>query len=566
MMTNGGVYEVDVLVVGSGAAGLTAALTARSCGLKCLIIEKGSKIGGTSSYSGGAVWIPDNPIAKAAGVQDSRELALKYMDTAIGDVGPASSAERRRAFLDNGPEMVAFLRDLGFKWFFSKKGYPDYYPNLPGALLKGGRSLEPAIFSAMKLGVWWEYLLRPERYMPAIHNHQTPALTRPMASIKDFISAIWTLAKVRIRTWFMRDPVSMGRSLIAQLLSLNNKIGVEIWRETGLVQLIINSNDSVIGAKVSKGVSIIEVRAQHGVLLCAAGFARNKGMREKWGKAPSSTEWTMTQPDGDTGDAVRAGMDVGGTTSLIDDSWWIPVLKDPVDGQVNFAVFEMCKPFAIVVDSTGSRFFSEAEPYADAGHSQYKRHAFVPAIPAWLIIDTNHRRRYTLGRLPPLQEPTEALADGRVIKADNLDELAYKISVDASNLQHTVNHWNDMCADGIDHDFGKGGDSYQRYLGDPNVKPNPNMGPITRAPFYATNVFPGDIGTKGGLLTDEYARVLNEDGIPIPGLYAAGNSSATVMGHKYCGAGATIGPAMTFAFIAARHMGERKSTSGTFDD
>ncbi|KAI1075968.1 FAD binding domain-containing protein [Whalleya microplaca] len=557
MAANGNGYDVDVLIVGSGAAGLTAALTARSRGLDCLVIEKGSKIGGTSAISGGAVWAPNNPIAKAAGVQDSRELALKYMDAAIGDAGPASSNERRLAFIDNVPQMVAFLRDLGFNWFFSKSGHPDYYPNLPGALSKGGRSLEPAIFSAMKLGGWWRYLLRPDRNILAIHNNQTPGLTRPMASLRDFIEAIWVLTKVKIRTWFTRDPVSMGSSLISQLLWLNDNKKVDIWREAELVQLIMGPDGSVVGAKVDKSGSPIEIRAKHGVLLCAGGFARNKEMREEYGRAPSSTEWTMTQPYGDTGDAVRAGMEVGGATALIDDSWWIPVLKDPVDGQINFAVFEMSKPFAIVVDSSGSRFFAEAEPYADAGHSQYKRHDIVPAIPAWLIVDTNHRRRYTLGTLPPRREPTEALADGRVLKADSLEELAHKTGVDVAGLRKTIDHWNAMCKDGTDHDFGKGSDTYQRYLGDPNIKPNPNMGPIVRAPFYATKVFPGDLGTKGGLLTDEHARVLGKDGIPIPGLYAAGNSSASVMGHKYCGAGATIGPAMTFAFIAARHMGEQ---------
>ncbi|KAH9904506.1 FAD binding domain-containing protein [Xylariomycetidae sp. FL2044] len=592
-MTSGAdIYEVDVLVVGSGAAGLTAALTAQSSGLRTLLVEKGPKIGGTSAYSGGAVWIPNNPIAKAHGIHDSLELAHEYMDAAIGDAGPESSPERRSAYLENGPKMVSFLRDLGFQWFFAGKrvSYPDYYPDLPGALPQGGRSLEPAVFPSAKLGPWQQHLVRPERNMPAIHNHETPVLTRALASVPDFLRTLWILARVRARAWLGGgDPVSMGRSLVAQLLHLNIQHATEIWRETSLVSLTTDPRDgSVTGAILIKpnDSKQIQIRAHAGVILCTAGFARNASMRAEHHHPHgllSTPSWSLTHLDGDTGAAIQAA-----ATALMDDAWWIPTLADPVDGRPNFAVFEMSRPFAIVVDSSGARFLAEALPYADAGHAQWERHrsggadtgaGTVTAVPAWLVFDAEHRRRYALGTLPPRRAiPAAALRDGRVVRAGTLDALAEAMGVDAAGLTHTVTRWNEMCANGgggVDADFGKGGDAYQRYLGDPGVRPNPNMGPLRKPPFYATRVYPGDIGTKGGLLTDGRGRVVRgvrggggggaEEGqgmegkggySHIPGLYAAGNCTASVMGKKYCGAGATIGPAMTWGFVAARDLVE----------
>ncbi|CAJ2508995.1 Uu.00g140210.m01.CDS01 [Anthostomella pinea] len=345
-------------------------------------------------------------------------------------------------------------------------------------------------------------------------------------------------------------------SLCPALLS---RRATHLDRVRGFAHRLYYGNGAVTGAKVQRAGSTINIHDHRGVILCAAGFARNASMRTTHGHAPSSTDWTMTQPRGDTGDAINIATQLGAATALLDDSWWIPALQDPVDGKTSFAVFEMSKPYAIVVDASGSRFFAEAMPYADAGHSIYRHDAVVSAIPAWLVVDAKHRRRYTFGTLPPRVEPTDALRDGRMVKAKTLDELARQMGVGAPGLVKTVERWNGMCSKGVDEDFGKGGDAYQRYLGDPNVRPNPNMGPLDQPPFYATKVFPGDVGTKGGLLTDEFARVLREDGAPIPGLYAAGNTSAAVMGHCYCGAGATIGPAMTFGFIAGRHMGEHKA-------
>ncbi|KAI0024024.1 FAD binding domain-containing protein [Xylariomycetidae sp. FL0641] len=556
MTTKPEIHNVDVIIVGSGAAGLTAALAAQDEGLRCLVIEKGSHVGGTTAYSGGALWIPNNPVAKASGFKDSKAHALEYMKAAIGDAGPASSIQRRRAYLDHGPQLVDFLKNCGFKWYSSKVGYPDYYPNLPGALPKGGRTLEPARVSTKQLGDWQKRLMRPACPLPAIHNHQTPGLTRPMASMGDFLSASWVITKAKLRAAFTHDPVTMGQSLVTQLLRLALDRDIPIWLESELVDLVTDASGRVTGALIQRRDGhTLEIRAQQGVLLAAGGFSRNATMRGTHQPAPvADGSWTLTQPHGDTGTAIElAQRRAGAATALLDDAWWIPVLADPVGGgRATFAVFEMCKPFCVLVDARGERFMAEADPYADAGRAMLAR----GAAPAWLVLDARHRRRYMLGSLPPRTEPSaQALRDGRVLRAGDLDTLARQMRVDARGLRRTVDRWNGMCARGVDGDFGKGGDAYHRFLGDPNVRPNPNMGPVAQAPFYAVRVWPGDIGTKGGLLTDEHARVLREDGRPVEGLYAAGNTSASVMGRKYCGAGATIGPAMVFGYVAARHMG-----------
>jgi len=235
---------------------------------------------------------------------------------------------------------------------------------------------------------------------------------------------------------------------------------------------------------------------------------------------------------------------------MMKEAWFIPTMTDPVTGRVTSALFEMSKPYCIVVDRRGRRCFSEAQPYGDIGHSMYEHEA----VPSWLILDWNHRSRYMLGSLWPYLKPTAAVKAGDIFEGNTLDELARQIDVDATALRETVTRWNEMCETGEDADFRKGDDAYQRFIGDENVKPNANMGPIKVPPFYALEVWPGDAGTKGGLVTDEHARVLDEHGRVIPGLYAAGNVTASVMEQSCFAAGVTLGPALTFAFIAAQHM------------
>ncbi|KAI1813110.1 FAD binding domain-containing protein [Poronia punctata] len=542
----------DVLVVGGGAAGLTAALRASSHGHKPLVIEKNEQVGGSSAYSGAGLWIPLNSYVRAQGVEDSKENALKYMESVIRDVGPASSRERKLAFLEKGPEMIDFLRELGFKWRCSK-GVPDYYPTAPGGMSQWGRTVEPDVFDLKKLGDWSGYLRARPRQPPPLFTDEVSSLTRAGSSFRDFAKGVQVVLRGMRLKMQGQAPTTMGQSLISQLLYFAKQAEVPVWRSTSLVELISAPDGSILGAKVRQGDDIRSVRANRGVLLCAGGFAHNQKMRDQFGPSPASTRWTST-PEGDTGDAIQAAVEVGASTALMDEAWWGPSILDPNLGKYYFSLQERARPYSIIVDSTGSRFMNEAESYIDAGHKQYARNQKVKAIPAWLIVDENHRRRYALGSLMPRQDPKRGLEAGYIHKADTLEELAQKIGIDVTGLMDTIRKFNAMAADGVDTDFGRGNNTYDNYFGDPKVGPNPNLGPIAKPPFYAVEVVPGDLGTKGGLLTDEHARVLKEDGSTIPGLYACGNTSASVMGRTYPGAGSTLGPALTFAYIAADSM------------
>ncbi|TWU71614.1 hypothetical protein ED733_000683 [Metarhizium rileyi] len=544
--------EVDVLIIGGGAAGLTASLRAHSRGLKPLIVEKSDQFGGSSAYSGGSLWIPRNRLAREAGIRDSKENALKYMETLIGDVGPASTRQRRVAYLDQGPFMVDFLTNLGFNWEIAK-GMLDYHPKVPGALPRFGRTIEAGSFDLNRLKEWQTLLRMRPKPQPPISTDEYRSLTAMGSSAKEFVKGVRIICRVMWLRAAGEARVTFGQSLVGQLLHLNQQSGLSLWRSTSLVDIIQQSDGTVTGARVQRDNQIRSIRARRGVLLCAGGFAHNQAMRDQYGQAPASIEWTNT-PKGDTGDAIRAGMKLGAATALMDDAWWGPTSIDPVAGENFFAMQERSRPFSIIVDSTGSRFMNESASYFTCGQNQYARNRKVKAIPAWLVLDANHRKRYALGSLLPRQKPKTGVEAGHLYTANTVTELASQIGVDPSNLQATVSRFNAMAEAGVDRDFGRGSDEFDNYFGDPKVTPNPNLGPISAAPYYAVPVFPGDLGTKGGLVTDEHARVLKEDGSVIEGLYATGNTSASVMGRTYPGAGATLGPALTFAYIAVNHM------------
>jgi 3-oxosteroid 1-dehydrogenase len=292
------------------------------------------------------------------------------------------------------------------------------------------------------------------------------------------------------------------------------------------------------------------VRARHGVVITTGGFERNLSMREQYQRQPIGTEWT-TGSAGNTGDGIAAGVEAGAATGLMDDAWWGPSI--PLPGRPYFCLAERSLPGCVLVNGAGQRFVNECAPYVDAVHAMYAGNtADNPHIPAWLVFDQRYRDRYVFAGLPPRRPfPRRWQAAGAVFRAPDLAGLATAIGVDPASLAKTVERFNDFARAGRDEEFGRGDSAYDRYYGDPRVRPNPNLAPLATAPFYAAKIVPGDLGTKGGLRTDARSRVLRPDGTPIPGLYAAGNASASVMGHSYAGAGATIGPAMTFGYIAA---------------
>ena len=415
-----------------------------------------------------------------------------------------SSRERKVAFLRNGPEMVSFLQRLGFEWQ-PALGYADYYPDKPGGKAEG-RGIEGKVFNARRLGAWRHHLLvNPSTPPIPLSTNEVGRFALAAKTRQGFFTAARVIG-VRLigRRLLGQIPMTNRRSLVGQLLFLNRQRKLPIWRNTPLVELIVE-NGAVVGAVVDRGGYRLRVHALRGVLLVAGGFAKNRQMREQYQRAPVSTEWTSAPP-GDTGDAVRAGIAVGAATALMDDAWWGPTLVDPATGRPSFILWKRSFPHSIIVDAAGERFINESESSTDAGHHQYERNEKVAAIPAWLIVDARHRRRYPLATLLPGFTPRSALESGFITKADTLEELAKKIGVDAAGLARTARRFNEMARRGIDEDFGRGRTAYDHVYGDPCNKPNPNLGPLEEALFYAMRLWPGDLGTKGGLLTDEHAR------------------------------------------------------------
>ncbi|MCS7117289.1 MAG: FAD-binding protein [Thaumarchaeota archaeon] len=551
--------KCDALIVGSGAAALVGALVVKVAGFEPIVVEKTDLIGGSSAMSGGGLWIPNNPVMKEMGYVDSFEAALTYLTNVVPEAGRATSPERIRAFLENGPKMVSFLSDLGFRWR-AAVGYPDYYPEKPGGSATG-RSIEGAVFDGRKLGEW---LGRLRRYpgAPPLPIHITDAAK--LYLMRRTASGLATALKLGLMTAgyrvLGRVPLTLGASLVGQLLWLCLQRGVEVWLNSQVVDLI-ESDGKMVGAVVKREGRSIRVRTRGGVLVASGGFERNQAMRERYLPRPTDARWTVGSP-GNTGDLIEVAQRHGAQVALMDKAWGGPVMITP-KGETSFVLAERSLPFGIIVDSSGERFMNESASYVDCWRAQYERHKKVSAIPAWLIIDSRHRSYYLFGTLPPGRTPESATGPGFLMRANTLRELGERTGVDPTGLEATVRRFNAMARSGKDEDFGRGDSAYDRYYSDPKVKPNPNLGPIEKPPYYATAIYPGDLGTSGGLLTDEHGRVLHVDGHPIEGLYAAGNASASPFGGTYPGPGSTLGPACTFAYIAMRHLVDRlKSSAG----
>ena len=545
-MTTAG--QFDIVVAGSGAAGMTAALTAARRGLRVVVIEKAATFGGSTARSGGGIWVPGNEVLRRAGVADTAERARAYLAHVAGDgVAPV----RQQALLAHGPAMVSFVREhtpLEFAWV---PGYADYYPEAPGGVA-AGRSIEPVPLNARVLGPELARLNPP--YLPAPEGVTiTQADYRWLSLGPRHPRAMLASAKIAGRMargrLLRRHTLSMGQALAAGLRAGLLSAQVPVWLNTPLTGLEITGG-RVTGARVIRDGQPAVIAASRGVVLAAGGFERNGEMRRRYQRQPIGTEWT-TGAAGNTGDAIMAGEDAGAALDLMEDAWWGPSI--PLPSGPYFCLAERSLPGCLLVNGAGQRFVNEAAPYVDTVHAMYDGHsAASPHIPCWLIFDQRYKSTYVFaGLLPGRPFPRRWYDAGAVYRAPALAELAGQIGVDAQGLDKTVARFGEFAQAGADEDFHRGDSAYDRYYGDPRRRPNPNLAPLDRPPFYAARIVPGDLGTKGGLVTDERARVLRADGSPIPGLYAAGNASAAVMGHSYAGAGATIGPAMTFGYIAA---------------
>jgi len=554
----------DVIVVGSGAGAMTSAAIAADRGLSVLVVEKSDKFGGTSAISGGGIWIPNNHYFAAKGGKDSYEKALQYIMTAGG--GRADET-KVRAYLDHAPAMIKYLEDKSRVRYAVAEKYPDYYQHLPGSL-PGGRSLDPELFDTSVLGDELENLRRPSPSTLLMGKISWTARDAHIAMARESgwrFKILWMMLRYKLDFKWRRKSqfdrrAGLGNSLVCALRASLLDRKVPLWLNTDFRDFVLD-NGRVTGIKVVREGRELTLNARRGVIIGAGGFEQNQALREKYLPQPTKVEWSATPPGNNTGAALEAGMAAGAATDLLEWAWWSPTI--PVVGEETprgiFA--ERAFPGSIVVNSLGKRFCNEAQGYLEFGDAMYKDREATGGknVPAWCIFDAHFRFHYAMGPLMPGQ----IMPDSRLRKnwlnsvywkADTLEELARQIDVDPAGLAATVKTVNEYARTGEDKDFGRGGNVFDRYYGDVNVKPNPCLAPLAKGPYYAMRMDAGDIGTKGGLLTDAQARVVRPDGSPIEGLYAIGNTSASVMGIAYPGAGATIGPAMTFGYIAANHI------------
>ncbi|MFC4120633.1 3-oxosteroid 1-dehydrogenase [Nonomuraea zeae] len=541
--------DYDVVVVGSGAAGMTAALTAAKRGLRTVVLEKAPTFGGSAARSGAGIWIPCNEVILAAGVPDTPAKAAAYLSRVVGDTVPAA---RQQAFLAAGPAMISFvLRNSPLRFRFME-GYSDYYPELPGGM-PNGRSIEPDQFDGNLLGAELARLNGPYIPTPAgmvVFSADYKWLTLSAVNPKGLEVSAACLLRGTEAALRGEKPLTMGQSLAAGLRAGLLAAGVPVWLNTPLLDLHVESG-RVTGVVTSAGL----VRARRGVIVGSGGFEHSAAMRAEFQRQPIGTSWTVGAKE-NTGDGIEAGERAGAALDLMDDAWWGPSI--PLPGQPYFCLAERTLPGCVLVNGNGVRFVNEGAPYSDVVHVMYDRNTpAAPHIPAWLIVDQNYRNRYLFKDVAPLLPlPASWYDSGAVHRAPTIEQLAGKIGVPAAALRATITRFNGFALTGRDADFHRGDSAYDRYYADPYVKPNPCLAPLWLPPFYAFKIVPGDLGTKGGMRTDARARVLRADGSVIPGLYAAGNASGAVMGHSYAGSGSTIGPAMTFGYVAANDLAD----------
>ncbi|CAG8863858.1 3-oxosteroid 1-dehydrogenase [Pseudomonas fluorescens] len=554
----------DVIVVGSGAGAMTSALFAAEQGLSVLVVEKSDKFGGTSAISGGGIWIPNNHYFAAKGGRDSVELALQYLKAATGEHG---DEKRLRAYVKHAPQMIRALAENSHVRYAVATKYPDYYPQLPGSLA-GGRTLDPELFDTSLLGDELANLRTPSPSTLLMGRIAWTARHAHKAMSRSFGWRLLILGlMVRYKLDFKwrrkrrRDRrAALGSALVASLRRSLMDRNIPLWLNTDFEKLLTD-NERVNGVQVCRDGQTLQLHARHAVVFGSGGFEQNQALRERYLPQPTMRDWSATPPGNNTGAALQAGIELGAATALMDWAWWAPTISVPGEEKPRGVFAERAFPGAIVVNSLGRRFVNEAAPYLEFVDAMYRdnQNTGGKSIPSWVIFDGHFRFSYAMGPLMPAQ----VMPDSRLrkewlntlyFKADSLAALAAQIGVDSAGLEQTVQKMNAYARSGVDADFGRGGNVFDRYYGDSNVKPNPCLAPLSKGPYYAMRLDAGDIGTKGGLLTNEHAQVMSQDGEVIPGLYAIGNCSASVMGTSYPGAGGTLGPAMTFGYIAAHHI------------
>lgn len=561
----------DVVVIGAGGAGMSAALFAAIAGLKALLIEHTDKVGGTTAYSAGSAWIPNTNHAASVGAEDTLEKAALYLRHSVGN---QSSESMRHAFLANGPEAVAQLEAHSEVRFRARPLHPDYNSDLPGASLKG-RVLEAAPYDGRALHDLLPLIREPiPEFMilggMMVNQEDVLHLLNMFKSLRSLRHSVRILARHALDR--LRHPrgtrLMMGNALIARLLVSLHRRQVPILLKTSVEQ-IETSATGVSGITVRQNDVVRTIGIRGGLIAATGGFSRHPTYRAQLLRKPAAA-YCPGAP-GHTGQLhdllLRVGARYG--TDHRDTAFWSPVsVRKRADGTTAVFphfIFDRGRPGTITVNSRGQRFVNEALSYHPFTQGMFEANDTAPAIPAFLITDEDGLSKYGLGMVRPSRFGRAGfLKDGYLVSAPTLAELARKLEIDPAGLADTVARFNGFAASGTDPDFGRGGTDYQRITaGDLSHKPNPCLGPIARAPFYAVRLYPGDIGAATGLVTDEDARVLRTDGTAVDRLYACGNDMNSVMGGNYPGPGITIGPGLTFSYIAARDVARRlKATAG----
>lgn len=549
--------EVDLLVVGSGAGALVAALRAAKAGADVLVVEKGELWGGTSATSGGGIWIPGSHLAAQAGHPDDLDEAFGYIRRLTA---PNVTDDQIRAFVDNAHLMLEWV-EREADVHYAALPYPDYYPETEGSregyrthLMPGevdARTMDRAAFDTM------------QRASPAASlwgrinwklSETNMVLFRPKGWMKVIVKVMggyWLDIPQRLRS--PRDRrLTLGTALLAQLRKALDRTKADFWLKSPFLGLI-EEKGRIVGATVRHDGRDLRIGARRGVILAAGGFERNATMRSEHLPGAHQPQASGSQINNE-GDALFAAQKLGAAVRNLDSAWWAPVFRIPGEDRARLSTVERALPYSIIVNQAGRRYANEALSYHRFGEAMMARHKpGAGTDPSWLVFDSRYRARYPAGPVIP-GFPDFMLSPAVrevLVKAPTIEGLATRMKLDPAVLRETVDRFNAMVAKGRDEDFGRGDSAYDRLYGDPRVSPNPSLGSVEKGPFYAIPIHLGDIGTNGGLVTDGAGRVLHEDGKAIPGLYAVGNVAGSVMGYSYPGAGATLGPAMTFGWLAA---------------
>lgn len=553
----------DVLVIGSGAGGLSTAITAKKAGLDVVIIEKEEFFGGTTAFSGGVLWVPGNRHARDAGIADSREAAVTYLRNETGNFYGEKAID---AFLDQGPRMLDFFeRETEAKFVLS--AYPDYHPDVAGGAI-AGRSVTAAPFDARGLGAEIKRLRPPLStitFIGMMFNSSNEDLKHFFRATRSLKSAIYVAKRLvshvkELALYGRGVQITSGNALAARLAKTVLDLQIPLLTGTSAKRLVVEQG-AVTGALVKDSEAEYGISAGRAVVLACGGFPHDiKRIKRAYPHLARGGEHLSPTPEGNTGDGVAMAEQVGGTCDIQfpNAAAWMPVSKVPLaNGKVGAFphLVDRYKPGVIAVDRRGRRFTNESNSYHDTGAAMIAANEDDAETACSLICDHATIRKYGLGYAKPAPVPIGIyVRNGYLTSAPSLDRLADQIGIDAAGLTATVRKFNEGAFRGEDSEFGRGSTAFNRFLGDPEHKPNPNVAPIGKGPYYALKLIMGDLGTFDGLTTDTVGRVLAADSKPIPGLYACGNDRASIMGGNYPGAGITLGPIMTFGYITARHI------------